>query len=854
MKLLKSFSAIAVGCVMLASANAAFAAVSCDSTAKTLVDYTSGALPFAKISSQIPTKTLTVVDTIASGAEAVTGDKALWFANTDGNGKIVANRGIEVITLTNNAGLYKHVSFDMYVPNAGFHGNLRSAFSRYGTKDLTAANVGYFNEIQFNSAKKEGEYVTQVNFRDNVENTMGIARLKNGQWHTIDMFISERKTDFYADGVYYATTEGTEVNMAAGASYGFLGFQLLPGYDGIIYNDAENAGIYFDNIKVKEYNKADVEFCGTVEQTGKVLKVYFTEPVKEGQSLEDINLKITTSGQVCEYTSMALDDDVLTIVLDNTRSLERGTEYVVDFPDNFMSIKGKKLYSDVYFKANAYHLANVIDFEYDSTTNVYVADTEVVEDGVITSLTSAQGKVTRKENLQTAEADWMNAGLIGIKDFRNMYSDHGNVMALRYNAASGRGFKEVRSGLTILAGHEDLSKNSVSMEFDMMIPARENLEYFYFGPYSLVGSISASGAEVNHSGLMNGAFGAANTQYAHIIAPDRYNKSFNSRKDGVIEHRGSTTDSNANYDHSKAYANGEWCKVRIDIKKTGENTYETKFYIDNELVSTVTGMNQAQRTDVLRGLRFTYLPVNTLKNITNLVYIDNFEVSVTPDMAKVLRTRIYNRDGEEFGMLSDKVKATAPKVDIFFNGAVDAENAVVTLTDGEKTITSNVVFNSAENKITAELNDLLKVSTEYTVQVRGLKNAEGADLAPYDTRFTTSPEGEFEITLELTDAEGNVISGTEGLEAEDVVYVKSNVLNTTKEDVTIKYMAATYNDKRFENLGAKDIVVKSSTKLSLDKDSENPVSAVVGNTDKLEIGGFAWDSNTFKPLIEAVKY
>ena len=272
MKFVKTLLAITIAiCVMLSCITVPFAAVDCNTTAKTLVDYTSGNLPLAATTGDIPAKTLTVVDTTVADPAALAGDKALWFANTDGNGTILSGRGVEVITLTNDAGLSKHVSFDFYVPEAAFYGNIRSACSRYASNSLTTKNVGFFNGIEFNSAEKADGYVTQVNFKDNGTTIAGTAHLANGQWHTIDMFINERETDFYADGVYYGSVEGAEeANFQEGSSYGFLGFQLLPGHNSsAIYNGAANAGIYLDNIKVKKYNTSDVKFCGVAEQIEK---------------------------------------------------------------------------------------------------------------------------------------------------------------------------------------------------------------------------------------------------------------------------------------------------------------------------------------------------------------------------------------------------------------------------------------------------------------------------------------------------------------------------------------------------------------------------------------------------------
>ena len=829
-------------CILLGSVNVAFAAADCNCISEILADYTNGSLPIASNydTGTFPAKTLTVVDTTAVDSSATVGDKALWFANTDGNGVIQTGRGNENLTLTNDLTVNKHIKFDFYVPSAAFFGTLRAAKPKYGLNYLNS-QMEFASAIEFNSAFKTDRYLTQLNFQGGSLSYVDSIQLPNEQWHRVDMFIGADSTEFYVDGNYICTTKYTDTEK------GVLGFQLLPGSNGQIYND-KNAGVYFDNIKVKKYNTADVKFCGNVIQTGRIVKAYFTEPVKSGQSLENVMLRNTKTGEAVTGTTVTLNDDVMTITLPATNTLERGTEYVIEFPEGFKSIRNKTLYSNIYFNANSHHPSNVVDFD------DYTADSETVTNNVITSLTSSAGSTYRNNNIQIAVPAWMNAGLAGVKDFSNMYSDHGNVMALRYNAASGRGYNEVRCGVTILAGLEDLSQNSAAVEFDMMIPQRENLEYLYFGPYSQAGGINASGGEVNHGGLTGNGFGTANTQYAHIIAPDRYNTKFNSRKDGTIEHSGSTTDSNANYDHSAAYTNGEWCKVKITIKKTGTNAYETKFYLNNELVSTVTGMNQADRTDTLRGVRFTYMPKNTVTNITNLAYFDNFKISKSPDRPMVSKARIYNRDGEEFGMLSNKVKASAPRADIYLNGNVDTKGTVVTLTGGDETISSTVSFDSAANKLAVEFNKLLKTSTQYTLSVTGLKDSEGASIAAYNATFTTSDEGEFEVTLELTDSDGNVITDKSGLKADDVIYIRSSVINTTNEAKPVCYIAATYNSESLSDAEVKSITVPSGTSLLIDKDSENAVFATVESIDELEIGGFAWDSlDNLKPYVDAVK-
>lgn len=238
----------------------------------------------------------------------------------------------------------------------------------------------------------------------------------------------------------------------------------------------------------------------------------------------------------------------------------------------------------------------------------------------------------------------------------------------------------------------------------------------------------------------------------------------------------------------------------------------------------------------------------------DIAYIDNFTVSQSFSGEKVAKVRIINRDGENFAMLSRGASATAKTAEIYFGAQLDYSGAVVCLEDGTgNVINTSWTYNAAGNKLVAALDTLLEPATTYTVKVTGLKTSSGSSINDYSASFTTSEESEFIIDLEITDKNGTVITDVSGLDINEKVYVKAEVINTTKEDKGIMFSIATYANNAMQDMDAKEFTVSSGEMLSLGHADLDAISALVKEVKGLSVGAYAWEAFTkIKPRTEAV--
>ena len=378
----------------------------------------------------------------------------------------------------------------------------------------------------------------------------------------------------------------------------------------------------------------------------------------------------------------------------------------------------------------------------------------------------------------------------------------------------------------------------------------------YFEPYAENITYNSVQTEVNPDGIKSADFvhNKANTQYAQVYAPSVQGAKFNMRKDGKIVGAGSY-DSNNNFCHSGEYTQNTWATVKFEIEKSGED-YTAKLYVNGNPTGTVTNVNGDEKTEKLRGIRFVAQTDKSVTAFEDLVYFDNFKFSGTISSEKVSKVRIYNRDNEEFGMLSNGVKGSAANADIFFTGSVNSDNAAVLLTgqDGSTVTAKNVAYDSSANKLSVKFNSLLKPSTKYTVSVTGLLNSAGDEIGAYSANFTTSSEKEFEIIMDIVDGNGASVTDVANLKLNDRIYVKADVINTTSESKTVAFSAATYNGNAMSDVGTKEFTVGTCESMHIDNTSGvDSVFGEVKDIKVLKVQIFAWDSfTTIKPLIASV--
>lgn len=840
-------------CLLCTSFSVSFAAADPKETSVTLMKWQNGtSLPVASSQAELPSTLLEVVDKALVDSNASEGDYAVQMAYKDEEGNPKAGRGVGWWTLTDDAALGKHASFDLYIPGYDFYGNLRGAYTATGgARYLRNGATEILNVMEFDVKGASGNVTLKI-YEGDLSTLVETVSLNTEQWYSVDMFFCDEEVYYYIDDSYVGKgtiTPSDKIDTSAGHSHGFQGFQLLPGKNGGTDIYDEKAGVYFDNIKLSTYDYVSPTFCGTVNQDGSLLTVDFNEKPKEGQSVEDVKVYNTESGEEAGISTPVLEGDTMTITI--TGNLTTGVEYMIDMPENFVSIRDKELYSDIYFIGAA--LPYTVNFE------KLAADIETVENGTVTAITSnfeTGSSGYRFGNVAVADKSWITNHLFGIKDLSATESEHGNVLVARNIPDNPRLNQDVSFGVLKIDKYIDLTQGPATLEFEMKIPSLNSLYYMYMEPYSGNENYKSVQTEVNPVGIASAGHvhKTANTQYAQVYTPSAQGVKFNMRTDGKIVGGGKYDNNNA-YVHSAEYTEGSWAKVKLELSEA-DGSYTAKLYVDDSYVGSVTDVYGDEKTEMFRGIRFILRTQESVETYTDLVYFDNFKFSSSASAEKVSKVRIYNRDGEEFGMLSDGIKGSAANADVFFGGEVDASAAEVLLTDVDgNTITSTYEPNDDENKLEVKFDSLLKPKTEYTLTVTGLMNSAGDAISDYSAKFTTSDEEEFEVIMSIVDDEGNEITDVANLSLNDKVYVKADVINTTSESKTVAFTSATYNDNAMSDVGIKEFIVNSGEMLTLDNNSEDAVYSEVKSTTDIKVSAFAWDSfSKIRPLITAIKY
>lgn len=169
------------------------------------------------------------------------------------------------------------------------------------------------------------------------------------------------------------------------------------------------------------------------------------------------------------------------------------------------------------------------------------------------------------------------------------------------------------------------------------------------------------------------------------------------------------------------------------------------------------------------------------------IYLDNVTVKHDTSTTKVSKVRFIDRNGAESG-ISDSVSTLSEKVQItFVNGAIDSDCIVtgITLTDSENNSIGliNGEFNSDRTVYTAELADLMKANTDYTLSVSELTSG-GLEVPVKTYSFKTEESGVFDVSKPY-------INGT--IAAGNTITIGIKVLNTTGMNKNVTFSYATYS-------------------------------------------------------------
>ena len=226
-------------------------------------------------------------------------------------------------------------------------------------------------------------------------------------------------------------------------------------------------------------------------------------------------------------------------------------------------------------------------------------------------------------------------------------------------------------------------------------------------------------------------------------------------------------------------------------------------------------------------------------------WIDNVKFTYFEDEEVVVeKVRIYDLKDENYGPLATDVPASSECAEIKLTKAIaSAADAVVSVSDGVNTITSDVTLSNDGTILTAIFDDMLQGNTEYTLTVLG------TGFTGSTAKFTTSESNELVIyNLRITDGSGNALSGKPTTTG--TYYVKAKVINATHSSQHALILGAVYNDNCMKDVNFKEVTVGARS-----KSDEISFPITVGSSENLSLSAMAWENfATCKPILEAVEY
>ena len=727
----------------------------------------------------------------------------------------------------------KMYSVDFYLYDNTISYELRlMGYSKDDKTNVTMGQVGINKGATNNTDVPAKIGVNQTPGKDEAPSTTKDAAIKT--WHRLDAICSKEKVDFYLDGSYLGTSNVKPEDLEKEANT-FNAIQVVnrakqqdPGVD------AQKSGLILDNAKVQVYEK-DALFYATAAVQNNEIKVKFSETLDANSVSKATDVKVynTRTGKEVAIGTAALQGGD-SLVIPVTGTIAAGQEHIVKLPADLKGISGKTIYSDVYFtppmSGNKDYLNE--DFTKYNTITQSTGDILLVDNGW-----SPYINVT-----DTGDAEHGKAATVSNTDLKN-------DTRLRWGIKSGdRGI--------------DITKGTAVIEFDMRIP-NTNYSSFFIQPYSEIAGISdaeQTRTDINTSSSVDN--GGRVSQYCTLSVSTAANMSAASGNNALgqaytagtawMMMRASTNQPvvcqswgsafGGNY-RAAAFNPNVWNKVKLEISSSKVVFYMNGTEAANVPLNTTKG---AQATNILRGLRFSQaVPKGTSDKVADFFQIDNVKFIGPEPEDGITKIRMYNLNGEEFGPMSSAgLKASAEQADIYLSGDVNVEDAVVTLTSGDETITSTLEYDDVAKKLTAIFDGVMQPGGTYTLNVSGVKDSANTELTA-TAEFAVASDREFVIEgLKITDADGNEITSPSAVTPGQTVYVSAKIVNTSGEPQKALLMGAAYNDTVMNNINYVPINLEDGKKYTA------PIPLTVNNGNALELKAFVWeDFDSNRPLV-----
>ena len=234
-----------------------------------------------------------------------------------------------------------------------------------------------------------------------------------------------------------------------------------------------------------------------------------------------------------------------------------------------------------------------------------------------------------------------------------------------------------------------------------------------------------------------------------------------------------------------------------------------------------------------------------LWNNDNTAYIDNFKMTYDLERPKLDKSKVSMLDsqGNVIDDILNDVDPALQSITLDFGADLAAApEATLTDADGNAVSYTGTVDGT---KFVMDIGSVLENNKKYTLFIPAdTKSTNGNEMGEaFTMEFTT---GEVKATIELvnvTDADGNVVSAIGDIAANDVITVNTTAVNTTSSDDDLTWIMAYYNGN-----GLNDIdMYPTTTVVSGASLTTMPTFTVKDLTDVSKIKIFLW--NTLSEMI-----
>ena len=564
-------------------------------------------------------------------------------------------------------------------------------------------------------------------------------------WYTMDIIadFDEKRTSFYINGKFLGTLA---MSSAASEAVNFMYLGVDTTKDGGESMMLDNVSLLYSDINdgfsliLRDYEFGKKEIYASFSES------ITPESVKRLNSSE-LCLINTESGEKISISSVLADNRNIIFKID--KEPERQTEYALALPEGLESVQGKPLFDKYVY------------IQIGEGSGVPIPDAEIASVDFIDGAGVC-------DNMSISA---VNAGA------NEIITDPSGREVMKITA---RQMKKTDCGLEFNITEPKFG-DTVIVSYDVML-GQDNVLGFYNYIYDTNNKI------INRS-LYN-AKGRLMTT-AIDVYPDYATCMETSNSNDVVP--------------SIQYIKDTWYHIDI-VFNTMEKT--TDYYVNNSLMTSyktpASDMGEIKKILIsdygLQTVRYNGKLVEWVSGSGAYIFIDNIKIGTAKaSSGKILKTRIIDRNGDEYGPLTDCVTSSATGFDLYFSNDID-ENSInsdcISLVgDGENAALDIKGYDKNGRKLSVNINQLLKKGERYEISVKNIKTADGNSIKPYTTAFTVSDYASFDIQdFCLTNQSGERITGAEEAKNAQTISVFINAINSLDEEKAIQVLLCSYQN------------------------------------------------------------